>query len=116
MSLGEFWGRKTTLPSPLLGRVVIHFPTKQKILSQSNEDYGETKDMTREELLQLINKAADEGSTELDLAGLGLEDLPPEIGKCTQLETLVLGKVKSWRGVDGKWTPQPITNQLTSLP
>mgnify|MGYP003544615234 FL=1 len=48
--------------------------------------------MTREELLQLIDKAADEGSTELDLAGLGLEELPPEIGKCTQLETLVLEK------------------------
>jgi internalin A len=72
--------------------------------------------MTREELLQLIDKAADEGQTELDLAGLGLEELPPEIGKCTQLETLVLGKVNRWRGVDGKWTPQPITNQLTSLP
>jgi internalin A len=37
--------------------------------------------MTREELLQLIDKAADEGSTELDLAGLELEELPPEIGK-----------------------------------
>ncbi|WP_341731213.1 hypothetical protein [Microcoleus sp. EPA2] len=49
--------------------------------------------MTREELLQLIDKAADEGSTELDLAGLGLEKLPPEIGKCTQLESLVLGKL-----------------------
>ncbi len=31
--------------------------------------------MTREELLQLIDKAADEGQTELDLAGLGLEEL-----------------------------------------
>jgi hypothetical protein len=51
-----------------------------------------TKDMTREELLQLIDKAADEGSKVLDLAGLGLEELPPEIGKCTGLETLVLGK------------------------
>ncbi|MCC3410372.1 MAG: leucine-rich repeat domain-containing protein [Microcoleus sp. PH2017_02_FOX_O_A] len=72
--------------------------------------------MTREELLQLIDKAADEGQTELDLAGLGLEELPPEIGKCTQLESLVLGKVESWIRVDGKMTPQPITNQLTSLP
>ncbi|NJR23767.1 MAG: GTP-binding protein [Richelia sp. CSU_2_1] len=72
--------------------------------------------MTREELLRLIDKATDEGQTELDLSGLGLEELPPEIGKCTQLETLVLGKVNRWRGVDGKWTPQPITNQLTSLP
>ena len=50
--------------------------------------------MTKEELLQLIDKAASEGSKVLDLAGLGLEELPPEIGKCTQLETLVLGKVE----------------------
>jgi hypothetical protein len=51
----------------LLFRAVwlIHFPTNQKILSQSNEDYGETKDMTREELLQLIDKTADEVQTEL---------------------------------------------------
>ncbi|WP_293338100.1 leucine-rich repeat domain-containing protein [Microcoleus sp. CAWBG58] len=65
--------------------------------------------MTRSHLLQLIDKAADEGSTELDLAGLGLEELPPEIGKCTQLETLVLGKYdekkKEWIG-----------NQLTEFP
>jgi hypothetical protein len=45
--------------------------------------------MTREELLQLIDKAADEGQTELDLAGF--EELSPQIGKYTQLETLVLG-------------------------
>ncbi|WP_293153350.1 MULTISPECIES: hypothetical protein [unclassified Microcoleus] len=44
--------------------------------------------MTREELLQLIDSSADEAWTELDLAGLGLEELPPEIGKCTQLKTL----------------------------
>ncbi len=31
--------------------------------------------MTREELLQLIDKAADEGQTELDLAGLGKFDM-----------------------------------------
>ncbi len=45
--------------------------------------------MRREELLQLIDKAADKGQTELDLAGL--EELPPQIGKCPPLETLVLG-------------------------
>ncbi|XZN91939.1 MAG: hypothetical protein ACM65M_03430 [Microcoleus sp.] len=67
-------------------------PTKQKILSQSNQDYRETKDMTREELLQLIDSSASEGCTELDLAGLGLEELPPEIGKCSPLKKLVLGK------------------------
>ncbi len=48
--------------------------------------------MTREELLQLIDSSAHQGSTELDLAGLGLEELPPEIGKCSGLETLVFGK------------------------
>ncbi|WP_293153341.1 MULTISPECIES: COR domain-containing protein [unclassified Microcoleus] len=72
--------------------------------------------MTREELLQLIDKAADEGSTELDLAGLGLEELPPEIGKCTQLETLVLGKMERWQYVNDKRIPKLITNQLRTLP
>ncbi len=62
--------------------------------------------MTREELLQLIDKVASEGQTELDLAGLGLEELPPEIGKCTQLESLVLGKF------DNGW----IGNKLTEFP
>jgi internalin A len=45
--------------------------------------------MTPEELLQLIDKAADEGQTELDLTGL--EELPPQIGKCPPLERWVLG-------------------------
>ena len=47
--------------------------------------------MTPEELLQLIDKAADEGQTKLDLAGL--EELPPQIGKCAPLERLVLGNL-----------------------
>ncbi len=77
-----------------------------------------TKDMTREELLQLIDKAADEGQTELDLAGLGLEELPPEIGKCTQLETLVLRKYDEEKGqfVGNKLTKFPdVVLQLTNL-
>jgi len=45
--------------------------------------------MTPEELLQLIDKAAEEGQTELDLAGF--EELPPQICKCPPLERLVLG-------------------------
>ena len=45
--------------------------------------------MTAEELLQLIDKAAEEGQTELDMAGY--EELPPQIGKCPPLERLVLG-------------------------
>jgi internalin A len=74
--------------------------------------------MTREELLQLIDKAADEGLTELDLAGLELEELPPEIGKCTQLETLVLGKFdrEKRKSIGNKLTEFPdVVLQLTNL-
>ena len=49
--------------------------------------------MTREELLALIDRAAAEGWTELDLAGKDLTELPPEIGKLTQVKTLILGKI-----------------------
>ena len=46
--------------------------------------------MTREEAVRRIDQAAEEKLTQLDLAGLGLEELPPEIGKCARLERLVL--------------------------
>jgi internalin A len=65
--------------------------------------------MTQEELLQLIDKVADEGQTELDLAGLELEELPPEIGKCTQLQRLILGKLDEEKG-------QFLGNKLTEFP
>ena len=48
--------------------------------------------MTQDELIALIDQAAEEGWTELDLSGKGLTGLPPEIGRLTQLETLTLGK------------------------
>ena len=48
--------------------------------------------MTQEELLRLIDEAAADGRTTLDLAGEGLIELPPEIGKLTDLKTLVLGR------------------------
>ncbi|MEM9216810.1 MAG: COR domain-containing protein [Cyanobacteria bacterium P01_F01_bin.150] len=48
--------------------------------------------MTQDELLALINQAADEGWTELDLAGEDLNELPPAIGCLNQLEVLILGK------------------------
>ena len=65
--------------------------------------------MTREEAVRRIDRAAEEKVTELDLSGLDLEELPPEIGKCTQLETLVLGKWDEEKeGVLG--------NQLTKFP
>ena len=47
--------------------------------------------MTREEAVRRINQAAEENLTELDLAGLGFEELPPQIGKYPPLERLVLG-------------------------
>ena len=72
--------------------------------------------MTREEAVRRIHQAAEEKLTQLDLSGLDLEELPPEIGKCTQLETLVLGKVEDWRWVPGKLSPKLITNQLRTLP
>ena len=47
--------------------------------------------MTREEAVRRIHQAAEEKLTQLDLAGLGLEELPLQIGKCPLLERLVLG-------------------------
>ncbi|MEG4491922.1 leucine-rich repeat domain-containing protein [Microcoleus sp. D3_18_C4] len=65
--------------------------------------------MTREEAVRRIDQAAEEKLTELDLSGLGLEELPGEIGKCTQLETLLLGK---WDEEKRKW----VGNKLTEFP
>jgi Leucine-rich repeat (LRR) protein/GTPase SAR1 family protein len=48
--------------------------------------------VTQEELLRLIDEAAADGRPTLDLAGEGLGELPPEIGKLTNLKTLVLGR------------------------
>lgn len=49
--------------------------------------------MTREEAVRRIERATEEKLIELDLRGLELEELPPEIAKCMQLETLLLGDV-----------------------
>ncbi|MBD0310298.1 MAG: GTPase, partial [Microcoleus sp. T1-bin1] len=65
--------------------------------------------MTREEAVRRIHRAAEEKLTQLDLSGLGLEELPPEIGKCTQLETLLLGKFD-------KEKPEWVGNKLTEFP
>ena len=65
--------------------------------------------MTREEAVRRIHRAAEENLTQLDLSGLGLEELPPEIGKCTQLETLLLGKFDEEKR---KW----VGNKLTEFP
>jgi hypothetical protein len=47
--------------------------------------------MTQEEAVRRIERVAKEKLIELDLRGLELEELPPEIAKCMQLETLLLG-------------------------
>ncbi len=65
--------------------------------------------MTQEELLRLIDEAAADERTTLDLAGMKLDELPPEIGRLTKLETLVLGKI------DRKQS-KIIGNNLTALP
>jgi internalin A len=65
--------------------------------------------MTHDELLQLIDQAAAEGWPELDLAGKGLTTLPPEIGKLTQLEVLILGKYDDE-------SKEYVGNRLTALP
>jgi len=55
--------------------------------------------MTEKELIEVIERAARDGRTELDLSNRGIESLPPEIGKLTKLTVLDLSY-----------------NQLTSLP
>ena len=65
--------------------------------------------MERAELLALLKRAKAEGWTELDLAGLDLVELPPEIGELTQLHVLILGK----------WDEEALEfkgNRLTTLP
>jgi internalin A len=66
--------------------------------------------MTQDELLALIERAAAENWTELDLSGQGLTALPPEIGKLTQLETLILGK---W--ADNERGPEGVRGQELSV-
>ena len=92
--------------------------------------------MTEEELLKVIERAATEGWTELDLSGRELTVLPPEIGNLTQLKKLVIGKyecdkdggILSFSGNKLSALPPEIgsliqleelqifANQLTSLP
>jgi internalin A len=50
--------------------------------------------VTEQELLDLIAQAREEEWEELDLAGLGLEVLPPEIGSLVKLKRLVLDKIE----------------------
>ena len=69
--------------------------------------------MTDEELLRVIEQAASEGWTELDLSGNDLTALPPEIGTLTQLKKLILGK---YRYDDEGDIVGTIGNKLSALP
>jgi Leucine-rich repeat (LRR) protein len=69
--------------------------------------------MTEEELLRVIEQAASEGVTELDLSGNDLTTLPPEIGKLTQLKKLILGK---YQYDDEGYIADSIGNKLSALP
>ena len=74
--------------------------------------------MTLEEAVRRIDYAAEVKSTLLDLSGLGLKELPPQINKCRQLKMLVLGR---WDYNKVKWVGNPLTQfpddvlQLTNL-
>ncbi|MEQ9623860.1 hypothetical protein [Coleofasciculus chthonoplastes] len=46
----------------------------------------------RAELLEIIDKAAREGVTRLDLSGKGITEIPDCIGQLTNLQQLILGE------------------------
>ncbi|WP_244917970.1 leucine-rich repeat domain-containing protein [Nostoc linckia] len=73
--------------------------------------------MTQDELLVLIDRAVAEGWQELDLSGQELTELPVEIGKLKQLESLILGKkVKGYEEVEGRFFEKVSGNNLKTLP
>ncbi|MBD2596211.1 leucine-rich repeat domain-containing protein [Nostoc spongiaeforme FACHB-130] len=73
--------------------------------------------MTQDELLALIEQAAAEGWRELDLSGQNLAELPREIGKLQQLESLILGKkVEGYEFVGSRYLENFSGNNLKTLP
>ncbi|HBW29306.1 MAG TPA: Ras family protein, partial [Nostoc sp. UBA8866] len=73
--------------------------------------------MTQDELLVLIEQAATEGWRELDLSGQELTELPGEIGKLQQLESLILGKqVGGYEKVGYRIFQKALGNNLKTLP
>ncbi|MEH2078230.1 MAG: leucine-rich repeat protein [Nostoc sp.] len=73
--------------------------------------------MTQDELLVLIDRAVAEGWQELDLSGQELTELPVEIGKLQQLESLILGKkVEGYEDVGNRYLQKVSGNNLKTLP
>ena len=73
--------------------------------------------MTQDELLVLIDRAVAEGWRELDLSGQELTELPVEIGKLKQLESLILGKkVEGYEPVGNRLLEKVSDNNLKTLP
>ncbi|MEH2362140.1 leucine-rich repeat domain-containing protein [Nostoc sp.] len=73
--------------------------------------------MTQDELLVLIDRAVAEGWRELDLSGQELTELPVEIGKLQQLESLILGKkVEGYEEVGSRYLEKVSGNNLKTLP
>ncbi|MBC6432896.1 leucine-rich repeat domain-containing protein, partial [Nostoc sp. HG1] len=73
--------------------------------------------MTQDELLVLIDRAVAEGWQELDLSGQELTELPVEIGKLKQLESLILGKkVEGYEDVGRRYLQKVSGNNLKTLP
>ncbi|MEH2423523.1 MAG: leucine-rich repeat domain-containing protein [Nostoc sp.] len=73
--------------------------------------------MTQDELLVLIDRAVAEGWQELDLSGQELTELPIEIGKLKQLESLILGKkVEGYEPVKNRLLQKVSGNNLKTLP
>jgi internalin A len=73
--------------------------------------------MTQDELLVLIDRAVAEGWRELDLSGQELTELPVEIGKLQQLESLILGRqVEGYELVGNRYLEKVSGNNLKTLP
>lgn len=72
-----------TVLKQVVGLLALLFTFAIPTYAQSDNAY--------QEALQRIEEAAATGASELDLSGLGLESLPPEIGQLANLTTLSLG-------------------------